>query len=129
MLRQVLLVVMAAFYVFAGVMHFVNPEFYLQMMPPYLPWHLGLIWVSGVAEILLGVLVLIPATRTLAAWGIVALLVAVFPANLHLALHGIVLQGLPAWMPEPTTTANWVRLPLQALLIWWAWLYTRPERA
>ena len=129
MVRRLLLVPMAAFYVFAGVMHFVNPDFYLQLMPPYLPWHLGLVYASGVAEILLGLLLLVPATRVLAAWGVVALLIAVFPANLHVALNGIVLQGLPEWMPPATTTANWVRLPFQAVLIWWAWLYTRPEPA
>jgi len=125
--KTTLLWVMAAFYVFAGVMHFANPDFYLQLMPPWLPWHLELVYVSGVAEIVLGLLVLPPATRRLAAWGIVALLVAVFPANLHVALNGIVLQGLPAWMPEPTTTANWVRLPFQAVLVAWAWWYTRPD--
>jgi uncharacterized membrane protein len=92
------------------------------MMPDYLPWHLGLIYVSGVAEIALGVAVLIPRLRVLAAWGIIALLVAVFPANLYAAMHQIPLIGTePMW--------NWVRLPFQALFIAWAWWYTRPADA
>jgi uncharacterized membrane protein len=123
--RHAFLVPMALFYVLAGVMHFVAPPFYLQMMPPWLPAHSLLVQISGVAEIVGGLGLLVPATRVAAAWGIIALLIAVFPANLHIATHGILLQGLPAWMPPPTTTANWVRLPLQGLLIAWAWRYTR----
>lgn len=121
--------VMGPLYVLAGVLHFVAPAFYLQMMPPYLPWHLALVYLSGLAEIVLGLAVLVPATRRIAAWGIIALLVAVFPANLYLATEGILLQGLPAWMPAPTTTASWVRLPLQLVLIAWAWRWTRPTPA
>lgn len=112
---------MAAFYVLAGLNHFRDPGFYLPMMPPYLPWHRELIWVSGVAEIGLGLAVLVPALRRAAAWGVIALLVAVFPANLHVALADVPLggraEGLGIW--------NWVRLPFQALLIAWAWVYTR----
>jgi uncharacterized membrane protein len=119
--KRVLLWLMAAFYVAAGVNHFVSPEFYLPMMPDYLPWHLALIYVSGVAEVALGVAVLIPRLRVLAAWGIIALLVAVFPANLYAAVHQIpLLGGDPVW--------NWARLPFQALFIAWAWWYTRPDK-
>jgi uncharacterized membrane protein len=118
--KRVLLWLMAAFYVVAGVNHFVSPEFYLPMMPDYLPWHLALIYISGVAEIALGIAVLIPRLRVLAAWGIIALLVAVFPANLYAAMHQIPLMGNePIW--------NWVRLPFQALFIAWAWWYTRSD--
>lgn len=111
---------MGLFYVVAGVNHFVSPDFYLPMMPPYLPWHAGLVALSGVAEVALGLAVLVPATRRLAAWGLVLLLIAVFPANLHVALHDIPLgdsqHGLGVW--------NWVRLPFQAVLIAWAAWYT-----
>jgi uncharacterized membrane protein len=114
---------MGAFYVFAGINHFRNPDFYLPMMPSYLPAHAELVFLSGVAEVLLGVAVVIPRTRRLAAWGIVALLIAVFPANLNMAIHDIPVggrtEGLGIW--------NWVRLPMQAVLIAWAWWYTRPE--
>ncbi|HWN72107.1 MAG TPA: DoxX family protein [Haliangium sp.] len=120
--KRVLLWLMAAFYVTAGVNHFVSPEFYLPMMPDYLPWHMALIYVSGVAELALGIAVLIPRLRVAAAWGIIALLVAVFPANLYAAMNQIPLIGAePVW--------NWVRLPFQALFIAWAWWYTRSKNA
>lgn len=111
---------LALFYVGAGVNHFVHPDFYLKMMPPYLPWHAELVYLSGVIEILLGVLVLIPKFTRLAAWGIIALLVAVFPANLYLAMN-------PQLMPDVSPTAHLIRLPFQLVFIAWAWWYTRPE--
>lgn len=103
----------------AGVNHFVMPKFYLRMMPPYLPGHLALVYLSGVAEILLGTLMLVPATSRLAAWGLIALLIAIFPANLHMALH-------PERFPEFSPTSLWLRLPLQALPLAWAYWHTRP---
>lgn len=118
--KRALLWLMGIAYVGAGVMHFVNPDFYLPMMPPYLPWHLELIYLSGVAEIALGVAVLVPALRVWAAWGIIALLIAVFPANIHIALYNVPLGGAA----EGAGILNWVRLPIQALLIAWAWWYT-----
>ncbi|HVM97496.1 MAG TPA: DoxX family protein, partial [Candidatus Acidoferrales bacterium] len=81
-LKQVLLYLMAVFYVFAGYMHFAKPDFYMPMMPPYLPWHAELVFLSGVAEVICGIGLLFPATRQLAAWATIALLIAVFPANL-----------------------------------------------
>ena len=122
-IKTISLWLMAAFYVSAGVNHFRAPEFYLPIMPPYLPWHLELVYLSGVAEILCGVGLLIPRTRVLAAWATIALLVAVFPANLHVALNNVPMagrtEGLGIW--------NWVRLPFQFLFIAWAWWYTREE--
>jgi uncharacterized membrane protein len=124
-LKTVLLYLMAAFYVYAGIMHFLNPDFYLRIMPPYLPWHLELVYLSGVAEIVLGAAVLVPRLRRLAAWGIIALLIAVFPANIHQAVNNVPMGdaevGLGIW--------NWVRLPFQAVFIAWAWWYTRPDAA
>lgn len=121
MTKTILLYVMAAFYVAAGMNHFVSPDVYLPMMPPYLPAHRELIMLSGVAEVGLGIAVLAPMLRQWAAWGLVVLLMAVFPANLHIAMDNVPLfgssEGFGIW--------NWVRLPLQALLIAWAWWYTR----
>lgn len=118
--KRILLYLMAAFYVFAGVNHFLNPGFYLPMMPAYVPWHLELVYLSGVAEIVCGLGLLVPITRPLAAWATILLLIAVFPANLHIALNNIPIggrsEGLGLW--------NWPRLPIQGLLIWWAWWYT-----
>jgi uncharacterized membrane protein len=110
---------MAAFYTLAGVNHFLHPAWYLKIMPPYLPWHRFLVELSGVAEIALGLLLLVPRTTRWAAWGLIALLIAVFPANVHMAMH-------PELYPEIPFEALWARLPLQAVLIAWAYLYTRP---
>jgi uncharacterized membrane protein len=121
--KRILLYVMAAFYVFAGVNHFRSPELYVQIMPPYLPWHLELVYLSGIAEIVCGIGVLIPRTRVMAAWATIALLIAIFPANVHVALNDVPMagaeQGAGIW--------NWVRLPFQLVFIAWAWWYTRGE--
>ena len=118
------LVVMAIFYVFAGVAHFHNPRFYLAVMPPYIPSPLTMIYISGAAEILGGIGLLIPngfvfpSTRAAAAWGIVALLVAVSPVHINMCLHPSAYPQVPVW-------ALWARLVLQLPLIAWAWSYTR----
>lgn len=105
-------------FVLAGVNHFANPEVYVRIMPPYLPWHLTLVLVSGVAEVVLGALLLFQRHAALAGWGLIALLMAVFPANLHMALN-------PELFPRLSPTALWLRLPLQGVLITWAYWYTR----
>lgn len=97
-----------------GVNHFVSADFFVSIMPPYLPWHLELVYASGVAEIAIGAGVLVARTRRLAAWGAFALLVAVFPANIHMALH-------PESYPTIPPAALWVRLPLQAVFFAWVW--------
>jgi uncharacterized membrane protein len=109
--------VLALFMIGAGVMHFVNPTFFLKIMPPYLPLHNELVMLSGVFEILLGVLLLVPQYSRWAAWGIVALLIAVFPANVHVFQH----QEL---IPAPPLV-HLLRLPLQGIFILWAYWYTR----
>jgi len=103
---------MAVLFVTAGINHFLSPKFYLSIMPGYLPWHQELVFISGVAEILGGIGVVFPRTRRLAGWGLVALLIAVFPANIHVALQGLGGSALPAWI-------LWARLPLQFVLIGW----------
>ena len=123
--KRILLWLMAAFYVFAGSNHLVNPEFYLAIVPPGLPNPEWLNVISGLVEIALGVFVLEPRVRVLAAWGIVALLIAIFPANLYVATENL---GLPAGEPGTgNALLNWARLPLQAVLIAWAWWYTRQD--
>ena len=107
-----------ALFIVAGANHFANTRFYLDIMPPYLPWHLALVYVSGVAAVALGGLLLVPRWSAWAGWGLIGLLVAVFPANLHMATH-------PELYPSLPPIALWVRLPLQALLIAWAYWYTR----
>jgi uncharacterized membrane protein len=105
------------FLIGAGAMHFVRPEFYLKIMPPYLPWHLELVYLSGIAEAGLGALLLVPRFTRLAAWGIIALMIAIFPANVHVYLHQEILPAPPLM--------HLLRLPLQAVFIAWAYWHTR----
>jgi len=115
---------MGIFYLAAGVAHFAIPATYLAVMPTYIPSPLAMIYISGAAEILGGVGVLIPdglifpRTRAAAAWGLVALLIAVSPVHINMCLHPEQFPGIPLW-------AIWLRLPLQLPLIAWAWFYTR----
>lgn len=111
--------ILAIFMVVAGMMHFVNQEFYLKIMPPYLPFHKELVLISGVCEILLGILLLIPKCSHLAAWGIIALLIAVFPANINLYQNQDILPASPI--------IHLLRLPLQGVFVLWAFWHTRSE--
>jgi uncharacterized membrane protein len=117
--------IMAIFYVVAGIAHFVNPSFYMEIVPPYIPRHRQVVFLSGIAEIGLGLLLIPRATRQVAAWGVIVLLLAVFPANLHQAINQVHPAHAPAWMGTPTPLALWMRLPLQAVLMLWAWWHTR----
>lgn len=109
---------MSFFYIVAGVNHFWHPAFYEKIMPPYLPAHLQLIYISGIAEILLGILLLFRQSRRLAAWGIIVLLIAIFPANIQMMLNYINDNNPQVWI-------SIVRLPIQVVLIWWAWIFTK----
>ena len=112
---------MALLYLTVGVFHFATPEPFVEIMPSWLPMHRELVWLSGAAEIGLGLAVLPIATRRWAAWGLVLLLCAVFPANVNMALHEIpVGHAPPRWVA-------WGRLPLQAVLVAWAYWYTRGD--
>ena len=104
------------FFIVAGVLHFVKPRWYLAIMPDYLPAQRELVYASGVAEIAGGLGTLIPATRKAGSWLSIATLVAVFPANLHMALNPDRFDSVPGG-----ATGLYARLPLQALLIAWAW--------
>jgi uncharacterized membrane protein len=118
MIKAIFKYLLAIFFVLAGLNHFLSSAFYLKMMPAYLPGHLFLIYLSGVCEIGLGMMVLMPKLTRLAGWGLMALLVAVFPANLHMATH-------PEIFPGINPIALWIRLPLQLLLIAWVDWVTR----
>ena len=118
-IKTALKMLLAVFMVGAGTTHFVNPDFFLKIMPPYLPWHLPVVYLSGLFEIALGLLLLVPRFSRLAAWGIVALLIAVFPANIYLYQHQDLLPASPL--------VHLLRLPLQAVFILWAYWYTKPN--
>lgn len=113
-------VLMGVLYITAGLCHFAFTRTYANIMPDYLPAHRELVLISGAAEIAGGLGVLIPQSRRAAAWGILLLLIAVLPANLWMAQHPGLYSGIPPW-------TLWLRLPLQLPLIWWAYLYTKPE--
>jgi uncharacterized membrane protein len=108
-------------FVVGGLYHFINPALYLRMMPPYLPWHLFLVYLSGFFETALGLLLFVPKHTHLAAWGLIALLVAVFPANVQMALN-------PRQFPDIPPVVLWLRLPLQAVFVAWAYTLTRNNR-
>ena len=114
-------VLFAALFLLGGVGHLVKPDVYLKIMPPYLPEPLALVYLSGVAEFVLGALLLFSRTRRLAGWGLIALLVAVFPANIYMWQHAAAF-AIPAWVLL-------VRLSVQIPLIAWAWAYTRADRS
>jgi uncharacterized membrane protein len=120
--QSVSLVVAGVFYVAAGALHFTKPGFYLKIMPPYIPWHPQLVFISGFFEILGGLGLLIPRTRRLAAWGLVALLIAVFPANIFMATNPI-----EAGAVSIAPALRWGRLPLQLFLVWWLLWCTQPR--
>lgn len=111
------LYLMAGIYILAGLNHFRNPRMYVKIIPDYLPAPKLLNVLSGFAEILFGILLCIPSLSCSGAWGIIALLIAVFPANLYMLTHKKAGFGLPKWLLI-------ARLPLQLLLIFWAYLYT-----
>jgi len=102
------------FFVFAGIMHFLKTRSYERIMPPYIPRHRELVYISGVAELAGGAGVLIPATRRAAAWWLILTLIAIFPANLNMAVNA----DRFAFVAEPLL---WARLPVQGALIAWVW--------
>jgi len=115
-IKLVLLYAMCAAYVLAGIGHFKNPKMYLQIMPHYIPYPEAMVAISGVAEIILGLGLFFPLTRGVSAYGVIALLVAVFPANIYMLQLGGARFGMANWL-------LWVRLPLQFVLIAWAAWY------
>jgi len=121
--KRPLLYLMGPLYVVAGLLHFVVPELYVQIIPPILPAPLALVYLSGLAEIGVGIGVLLPRTRQYAAWATIALLVAIFPANIYMATSGVVVAGMPGG-GDPSAFGRWARLPLQGVLILWAYWYT-----
>jgi uncharacterized membrane protein len=99
---------------FTGAMHFITPRYYVSIMPDYVPRHRELVAASGVAEMAGGAGILFDRTRVPGAWWMIATLVAVFPANVHMALHPERYKRIPRW-------ALYARLPLQGLFIWDVW--------
>ena len=108
--------------IYVGFLHFIKPDFFLKIMPPYLPYHLPLVYASGFIEITLGVCLLFKKLRIFAGWGLILLLIAVYPANIYLAFNETpqIALGISPFM------ASWVRLPLQFVFIGLAYWFTKP---
>ena len=117
--KSVALVLLGLFFIAAGANHFVHPAFYLRIVPGYLPDHALLVAISGVCECLGGIGVLIPRTRRLAGIGLIALLIAVFPANVQMAQHPELYADIGSAL------AFYIRLPLQLAVVTWTWWVTR----
>ena len=117
--KKLVLFGLATFFIYFGVDHFINPDFYLSIMPPSFPLHEEAIYISGFFEIVGGVGVLIPRFRKIAGWGLVALLIAVYPANIYMAIT-------PEAFPDIQVEMLYFRLVLQFLFLYWAYSVTRP---
>lgn len=117
-------IVLAVLFLASGTLHFLSPGPFIRIVPPFLPWPAAIVAISGAAEIAGGLGLLMERTRRFAAFGLVALLIAVFPANIYMAVAGMPLPGAAGhpWV-------GWARLPLQFLMIYWAWIYTGRSRA
>ncbi len=111
---------LAFFFIVAGSLHFIFPEPYIRIIPPSLPMPRLLVLISGIAEVLGGVGLLIPQFQRAAAYGLILLLLAVFPANIYMAIAHVEFPGLlgAPWV-------QWLRLPLQIPLIWWVLQYAK----
>lgn len=109
--------IMPLLYIFAGIMHFIKPMVYIRIMPSYIPYHKELVFVSGCLEILFGLMLFFDNTKTMGAWSIILLLIFVFPANIQMAVNMYKTNSAYLWL-------GILRLPIQFLLIWWAYSYT-----
>ena len=118
--RKIVLIGLSGFFINVGVDHFLNPDFYLSIMPPAFPLHSEAVYISGFFEILGGLGVLIPKFRRFSGWGLVALLIAVYPANIYMALS-------PEVFPHIPIAVLYFRLILQFLFFYWAYTVTKPS--
>jgi uncharacterized membrane protein len=120
--KRILVVLASLFFIASGVLHFAKPTTYLKIMPPYIPWHLAMVHISGICECLGGFGLLLPATRRVAAWALVALMIGVFPANVYMATNPVETgtSAIPA-------AIRWGRLPLQLVFVLWVLWSSKPS--
>lgn len=121
--KEILRGVLAVSLIIVGITHFLKAEQYARIVPPIFPPFTS-VYVSGFFEILGGIGLLIPYLSVAAAWGLISLFIAVFPANIYLAIHNIQIDGIPH-----SPVLYWLRLPFQAVLVAWAYWYTRNPEA
>ena len=118
--KKSVLLGLACFFVYFGIDHFISPQFYLAIMPPSFPLHAEAVYISGFFEILGGICLLIPKLRKISGWGLMALLICVYPANIYMAIT-------PEAFPEIPLSFLYLRLALQFLFFYWAYVVTRPS--
>ena len=127
MYRSLFRIPFALSFVAVGILHFTNPAPFVSIMPRYLPWHLELVYLSGLFEVLGGLGLLVPPTRRSAAWGLLALLIAVYPANINMLVNDIYLDDMPRerWL-------LWARMPLQFFMalgvLWSGEIWPKPAQ-
>ena len=114
--KSILIVISSIFYTIVGIKHFIEPDYFLSIIPPYLPFHIELVYISGFFEILFGLMILFPKYRYYGSIGLILLLIAVFPANIYLAQSKEAQEAIDA----SQQIAIW-RLPMQGILIWIAY--------
>ena len=119
-LKLILKVLFAILFISAGILHFVTPDFFVRIVPPILPASLFIVYLSGIVEITLGILLLVPKFSRFAAFGLIALLIAVFPANIYMAIN-------PQTFADYNPLMLYLRLPIQFLLIFWAYRLTKTD--
>lgn len=118
--KKITIYFMGLAYVYVGIRHFIDPDFFLAIMPDYLPYHLEAVYISGICEIALGAMLFFKKFRWIAGWGLILLLIAVFPANIYLAQNESAQQTI-----QISENAALIRLPFQALFIGLAYWHTK----
>ena len=130
-LKLLSIIIMGLFYISVGVNHFTDPYWFLQIVPPYLPYKIELVYISGLLEVILGLMLLIPKTRFYAGWGLIVLLIAVYPANIDMFVNDVDVQTNVQGITERIEDAdavrlrNFIRLPFQFLFAWLVWRHTK----
>ena len=120
-IKYISILVMAILYISAGIQHFIDPDWFVKIMPPFLPFHYEAVYISGFFEIILGGMLLFKNTRVIAAWGLIGLLLAVYPANIYLAFNSTPQEAIEI----SAFAASWVRLPIQFIFLGLAYWHTK----
>ena len=117
-IKTLSIILMTLFYIMAGTNHFINPDWYVRIVPPILPFKTAIVYISGILEIILGTLLIFPKRRFIASWGLILLLVAVYPANIYVALTN-------GEAMDTTPLIAWGRLPFQFVFIGLAYWHSK----
>ncbi|HIA80074.1 MAG TPA: DoxX family protein [Candidatus Marinimicrobia bacterium] len=117
-IKTISIIIMSLFYIGAGISHFINPDWFVRIVPPILPFKIAIVYISGISEIILGSLLIFPRTRFIAGWGLILLLLAVYPANIYVALTN-------GKAMDTTPMMAWGRLPFQFVFIGLAYWHSK----